>query len=164
VIGTVLIIIAFVGLGLGVVLVAMRGRGPAAGQVVNESRGVRRAWAVGLGLLIVGIGIVVPGLVLANNGSNASADAPHGVDLNASATNGRQLFAENCSTCHTLSASNAVGRVGPDLDTVRPPVGLVLDAVLKGRASGNGQMPAALLQGQDAKDVANYVAAVAGRE
>jgi mono/diheme cytochrome c family protein len=162
VIGTVVFVIAFIALGLSVVLVALRGRGPGAGAPTTESRATRRAWGVGLGLLIAVIGIAIPALVLAADGDDAAKKAPHGVDLNASATRGRQLFAENCSTCHTLAASNAVGKVGPNLDAIHPPVGLVLNALEKGRARGAGQMPALLLQGQDAKDVAAYVAAVAG--
>ncbi len=39
----------------------------------------------------------------------------------------------------------------------------MLSAILEGRARGNGQMPALLFQGKEAEDVANYVAAVAGR-
>jgi mono/diheme cytochrome c family protein len=39
----------------------------------------------------------------------------------------------------------------------------VLDAIKNGRARGVGQMPANLLSGEDAEDVADYVAAVAGR-
>ena len=72
------------------------------------------------------------------------------------------MFAEKCSTCHTLAASNAVGRVGPNLDNLRPPKGLVLDAIKNGRARGQGQMPAGLIDGSDAQDVAAYIAATAG--
>ena len=68
-----------------------------------------------------------------------------------------------CATCHTLKASNAVGKVGPNLDVLHPPKGLILDAIANGRARGQGQMPAGLVDGQDAQDVAAYVAAVAGR-
>lgn len=161
-IGTVLFVLAFVLLGLTVVLVALRGHGPGPRAPLMEGRAARRAWGVGLGVVIILIGLVVPGLVLAIDGHKAGREAPHGVDLNASATNGRQLFAENCSTCHTLAASNAVGKVGPNLDNLQPRMGFVLDAIEKGRARGAGQMPAQLLHGQDAKDVAAYVAAVAG--
>ena len=56
-------------------------------------------------------------------------------------------------------ASNAVGKVGPNLDALRPPKVLVIDAIKKGRAQGRGQMPAGLVDGQDAQDVAAYVAA-----
>ena len=45
---------------------------------------------------------------------------------------------------------------------LHPPKGLILDAIAKGRARGQGQMPAGLVDGQDAQDVAAYVAAVAG--
>jgi cytochrome c551 len=97
------------------------------------------------------------------NGNDHAKRALGGVDLSASAERGRSTFAKYCATCHTLRGANAVGRVGPNLDALRPPKALVLDAIKKGRARGNGQMPAMLLQGQDATDVADFVAAVAGR-
>ena len=53
--------------------------------------------------------------------------------------------------------------MGPNLDQLRPPKALILDAIQKGRARGQGQMPAGLVDGQDAQDVAAFVAAVAGR-
>jgi mono/diheme cytochrome c family protein len=102
-------------------------------------------------------------LVLATNGGNhKSGEAVGGVDLSSAQVNGRKLFAKNCATCHTLRAVNAVGKVGPNLDQLRPPAALVLNAVNTGRARGNGQMPADLVTGQDAKDVAAFVGAVAG--
>jgi mono/diheme cytochrome c family protein len=106
--------------------------------------------------------VAIPAVVMIDN-SDSNAEAKGGVDLTAGEVRGREMFAANCSVCHTLSASNAVGRVGPNLDVLRPPKALVLDAIKKGRARGVGQMPADLLSGQDAQDVADYVAAVAGR-
>ncbi|MDX6659290.1 MAG: hypothetical protein QOJ55_112, partial [Solirubrobacteraceae bacterium] len=44
------------------------------------------------------------------------------------------------------------------------PKSLVLNAIEQGRARGVGRMPAALLQVQDAQDVAAYVSKVAGRQ
>ena len=115
------------------------------------------------GVVIIGIGVAVPALVLANNSDNHAEKAPGGLTLTASEESGRTIFARNCATCHTLQAANAVGRVGPNLDQLRPPKPLVLDAIAKGRARGQGQMPAGLVDGQDAQDVAAFVAAVAGR-
>ena len=33
---------------------------------------------------------------------------------------GQQLFTDNCSSCHTLAAAGASGKVGPDLDQLQP--------------------------------------------
>ncbi|MGH2887880.1 MAG: c-type cytochrome, partial [Solirubrobacteraceae bacterium] len=85
---------------------------------------------------------------------------------------GKKLFATNCASCHTLSHANSTGTVGPNLD----------DAFRQDRADGvkstsieglvdywiqypntEGAMPAMLLKGQDAQDVAAYVAAVASK-
>ena len=94
------------------------------------------------------IGIGVPLLVAVSNSENHAKRGAGGVDLTASQTEGRRLFAEKCATCHTLAGSAAVGRVGPNLDTLnggnlKP--AFVLDAIEKGRARGAGQMPAGLL-------------------
>jgi mono/diheme cytochrome c family protein len=165
VIGTIVFVLVFVVLGLSVVLVAMRsGRRPAPGR--RPSRSVRR-WQTGaIAAVTLLLGIGVPALVLIDNSESHAQNGPGGVDLSEREAEGRQLFARNCSTCHTLAGSNAVGRVGPNLDQLnggdlKP--AFVLDAIEKGRNQGRGNMPAGLVQGEDAKAVAEYVAAVAGR-
>jgi mono/diheme cytochrome c family protein len=165
VIGTLVFVLIFLAIGLSVVLAAMRSGRPPAGSK-PESRGTRRAWGIGLAVVIVALGLALPALVLVNNGDNHAKHGAGGVELTSAETNGRTLFARNCATCHTLAGSNAVGRVGPNLDelnggNLKP--AFVLDAIAKGRARGAGQMPAGLLVGEDAKDVAEYVATVAGR-
>lgn len=135
-----------------------RRRGQAA-----PSRGADRLLYTGLAIVIVGIGLGVPLLLLIDNAADADRDAVGGVDLTAAQAHGRQLFAENCGTCHTLAASDSTGAIGPNLDALRPQAALVENAILVGRAAGRGNMPAGLLSGEDAKDVASFVEAVAGR-
>jgi mono/diheme cytochrome c family protein len=165
VIGTLVFVLVFLAVGLSVVLAAMRSGRPPAGSK-PESRATRRAWGLGLAVVIVALGVALPIAILVTNGDDHASEGAGGTQLTAAETNGRQLFARNCSTCHTLAGSNAVGRVGPNLDTlnggdVQP--AFVLDAIQKGRANGRGQMPAGLLSGADARDVAEYVSTVAGR-
>jgi mono/diheme cytochrome c family protein len=77
-----------------------------------------------------------------------------------------------CGTCHTLANAGTVGTVGPNLDTtfgiVRAQgfdVSTIRD-VVRGQiaypetetAEGTTGMPANLITGQDARDVADYVA------
>src|SRR5947209_14831776 len=88
----------------------------------------------------------------------------------ANLVTGKKLFASNCASCHTLSHANSTGTVGPNLD----------DAFRQDRADGvkstsieglvsywieypntQGAMPAMLVKGQDAQNVAAYVARVA---
>src|SRR4051794_9529716 len=160
------ILVAFwVVVGLGVFFAAFRGRStpsrtrPRTSGDGGSSRGVIAVCAI----VILGFGIALPAVVLARGGAHKTKQAPGGVDLSSAEAHGRELFAQNCSTCHTLRAANAVGRVGPNLDQLRPPKVLVLDAIAKGRARGQGQMPSQLLVGGDAQDVAAFVAATAGR-
>jgi mono/diheme cytochrome c family protein len=151
----------FVVLGLGVVLVAMRG-GPRGVRDTLE-RGRRRPIHAAE-FAIVGVialfGVAVPVVVL--SGDQATA-GPGGRTLSSGLTDGRKLFNARCATCHTLKDAGAVGRVGPNLDQLAPTAGLTLSAIRDGRARGQGQMPAQLLDGQDARNVARYIEAVAGQ-
>jgi mono/diheme cytochrome c family protein len=157
-------VLAFVALGLGVVFVAFSGGPRGVGRSKGRpSRTGRRVVVVGVAIVVAGLGVAVPLAVGLVNGDDHAKNAPGGVDLSAAEASGRTTFAKYCSTCHTLKASNAVGKVGPNLDVLHPPKALILDAIKNGRARGQGQMPAGVVDGQDAQDVAAYVAAVAGQ-
>src|SRR3954453_7315898 len=159
-------LIAFwVVVGLIVFFAAFRGRS-------TPSRAGPGPWGGGGGsnpvtvaasiIVIVAFGIALPAVVLARGGAHKTKQAPGGVDLTTAEAHGRELFAQNCSTCHTLRAANAVGRVGPNLDQLRPPRVLVLDAIDKGRARGQGKLPPQLFVGDEAQNVPNFVAKPAG--
>jgi mono/diheme cytochrome c family protein len=158
-------VVVFAALGLAVVLVAFRGgprtRRTGRGARGGQSRGNRRATALGVTAIVLLLGIVVPAVILAGN--SREEKGPGGVALNDADVDGRQVFARNCANCHALKGASAVGNVGPDLDQLRPPKQLILDAIRNGRARGNGQMPADLVNGQDARNVADFIAKVAGR-
>lgn len=150
----------FIIAGLSVVLVAMRG-GPRGVRDTLESGRRRPLHAAEFAVAgaIALFGLAVPAAVLL--GDQAAA-GPGGSTLTADQAKGRQLFTERCSTCHQLDDANAVGRVGPNLDDLQPPEALTLDAIKQGRA-GNGQMPAQLLEDDQAHEVAKYLVEVAGR-
>jgi mono/diheme cytochrome c family protein len=161
-------VIFWVVLGLGVLLVALRGGPRGARQALHtESKAGQRALTAVV-VVLFAFGLVVPGLVLASNSTHKASVAAGGLHLNAEQQKGRELFSHACNLCHTLQASNAVGRIGPNLDLLLPNVAasgrkqFVLSAILEGRARGAGQMPALLFQGKEAEDVANFVATVAG--
>ncbi len=156
------LVAAFVIVGLVVVAAAFAG-GRRRTRSAEPSRGANRLLYAGIAIICVGIGLGLPLMLLINNAADADRAAVGGVDLTATQAKGRELFASNCATCHTLEASNSAGAIGPNLDVLRPAAGLVENAILVGRARGAGNMPAALLTGADAKAVAAYVAAVAGR-
>ena len=114
-----------------------------------------------IALLVLGIGI--PLAVISSVEARDDIPEANVSNLTASEKHGRELFGLRCAQCHTLAASKAVAQVGPDLDTLRPPKELVLDAIENGRSQGNGQMAAGLYQGEDAEDVAEYVAKAVGQ-
>ena len=150
----------FIILGLIVVFVAMRGgpRGVRDTLEQGRKRPLHIAEFTVVGVITL-FGLVVPAIVLL--GDQASA-GPGGTKLGADLADGRKLFSAKCATCHTLADANAVGRVGPNLDVLAPTSGLTLSAIREGRARGSGQMPAQLLDGEDARNVAKYVEKVAG--
>jgi mono/diheme cytochrome c family protein len=157
-------------LGLGVFFVAMRG-GPrgARRSLHTESKVGQRLVMLGV-VLLIAFGLAVPALVLAFNGEHKASVAVGGLHLTAAQQKGRDLFAQSCAVCHTLAATKSVGRTGPNLDIrvgvdIATPAGrrgLVEGAIAEGRARGLGQMPAQLYTGKEAKEVAEFVAAVAG--
>lgn len=171
--GVILFIAFWVVLAAGVFFFA--GRRPAGErrERVMTYRG-SRALAVTMVFLYIAFGVAVPLLFLHGNHANANAQIG-GNKLTAAEQRGRAIFAFRCGFCHTLAGANAIGKVGPNLDSLRPPYGLVLNTINYGclpNASGNskqsclgnGVMPAAIIQGRDAADVAAFVAKVAGRE
>jgi mono/diheme cytochrome c family protein len=163
-IGTLVFILAFIVIGLAVVLVAMRGgRRNGEAQSPASRRMADRATGVGLALGIVVIGLGVPAAVIATNPEQTAEQGPGGVELSDTQANSRKVFALRCGNCHTLAATASVGRVGPNLDVMRPPKELVVNAIEQGRARGNGQMPAMILSGEEAVQVADFVQTVAGR-
>jgi mono/diheme cytochrome c family protein len=154
----------FLVIGLSVFFVAFRG-GPktSARSQADDRRRLNRPVLLAIGVIAVGFGLVIPLLSLLHNGNTQADAAIGGVKLTAAQEHGRQVFKERCATCHTLDDAGAVGMVGPNLDDLRPAKALTLDAINKGRARGQGQMPAQLISGPEAQDVANYVATVSGR-
>ena len=127
-------------------------------------------------ILYVGFGVAIPLGFLIGNHANANAQVG-GYRLTAAMKQGRLLFGRHCGVCHTLSAANAIGKVGPNLDTLQPTptMQLVLHTINNGCLAspppgspetclGYGTMPSGIVQGRQAVDVARFVAQVAGRE
>lgn len=102
----------------------------------------------------------------------AGCDLQEGADTE----NGRQLFVEQCGSCHILQEAGTSGNLGPDLDAAfanARAVGMDNDTIEGVVTQQIGFprftepddpafMPADLVSGQDADDVATYIAEVAG--
>ncbi len=96
---------------------------------------------------------------------------------------GKQLFAEKCGSCHVLNRAGTKGLAGPNLDEAFQQAladgmprsgirGVIYSQILYPadfaaedgkRVDESGAMPAKLVTGDDAQNVAAYVASVAGR-
>jgi mono/diheme cytochrome c family protein len=175
----VLAIILFIGfwavLGLGVFFIAIRGGvGGARAALHSRSRAATGVMRLIFALTYVGFGVGLPLALLIGNHSNASAQVG-GLSLTKQEKTGRALFGEHCAVCHTLAGANAIGKVGPNLDQLQPPESLVLNTINNGclqnasttskqQCLGQGTMPAQIIQGKQATEVAEFVARVAGKE
>jgi plastocyanin len=120
-------------------------------------------------IVLIAAAAALPGCSVTSHGTNE--------------VNGKQQFVAKCGSCHTLARANTTGVVGPNLD----------EAFQRARVDGFGQdtfegivhrqilypalhpqhdpetgkqvplMPAKLVTGEDAKDVAAYVASAAAK-
>ncbi len=104
----------------------------------------------------------LPAWAISKRGSPSAAVEP----IAGTDTTAQQLFQTNCGACHTLGAAGTDGVVAPNLDVLLatgPESKSVVDTncirVLSAINNGlSGRMPAGILQGDDAKLVANFVA------
>jgi mono/diheme cytochrome c family protein len=130
---------------------------------------------IAFGLLILVLAVVIPWLAFRSKG-----DAETGVqEVSASLKTGQALFQTNCGTCHTLYSAGTDGNYAPNLDELLAPNGppegktatetiesteaRVLNAVENGvNSSTPGRMPGGILNQEQAKEVARFVASTAG--
>ncbi|HEX6228977.1 MAG TPA: cytochrome c [Solirubrobacterales bacterium] len=129
------------------------------------------------GVLIAVLAVLIPWLAFRSDG-----DADTGrEEVAASLESGQELFEINCGACHKLYAAGTDGNFGPDLDELLAPAGpptgsgaektieategRVLNAIIEGVDSGTtpGRMPPEMLTGEQAEEVAEFVAQTAGR-
>ena len=161
---TLIFVLVWVVLGLGLLFIAMSG-GPsgASERLMSTSRAGRRVAIVLFTLSLLLLGAVVPAAVISAVSNNDDIPEANVSNLTEAEQNGRELFGLRCANCHTLKAANAIAAVGPNLDQLRPNRALVLDAIENGRSRGNGQMAGGLYTGEDAEDVASFVAKAVGQ-
>ena len=114
--------------------------------------------------------LLVAGLSVTGCGSVAASEEA------GSSFAGKPLFTQHCGSCHTLADAGTQGTIGPNLDeafgnvrkqgfeesTIRDVVRGQIAYPTAEPPTGDPGMPANLVTGDDADDVAAYVAAVAG--
>jgi cbb3-type cytochrome c oxidase subunit III len=128
----------------------------------------------------LGAGLAAVALLAAGCGTGGVASNAQRPDTQ----NGQTLFTSSCGGCHTLAAAGTSGTIGPNLDNAFAAAvkegfsqSSIENDVLDQIRLGSGQvatyttnkkftvqqpMPADIVKGQDAIDVAAYVASVAG--
>jgi mono/diheme cytochrome c family protein len=123
-------------------------------------------------VLVFVLAVVIPWLAFRGSGDANTGAQKVPAHLKA----GQALFETNCGTCHTLYAAGTDGNYGPDLDELLAPTGPAEDSktmkatqerVVNAQKQGvdsnaPGRMPPAILNEQQQKEVAEFVAATAG--
>jgi uncharacterized membrane protein len=135
------------------VLVALMVVGASIRHFFNLHHQGRDVWPI-LAAAAGGIALIA---VLIRPGSSPSAPV-----TTTSVAQGKKVFlSAGCVSCHTLKDAGAKGKVGPNLDAVKPSLALVLDRV----SNGQGVMPPfkGTLSTAQIRAVAGYVSSVAGR-
>ena len=89
------------------------------------------------------------------------AGNPSAAGPSKNATSGKDIFLANCGSCHTLADAGTSGKIGPNLDQLKPSLSIVQRQVI----NGGGAMPAfkGQLTAAQITAVAKYVASVAGK-
>ena len=159
---TIAFLLPFVLLGSIVMFVAFSG-GPGAAREAYR-KGGNRGFKIVFPLLYVLLGLVVPALILFGRGEAAGGTgALQSAELTTREAQGKMLFKQQCSSCHSLAAVNARGVTGPSLDEIGEVTPARIRDAIKNGGTGQKRMPAELLEGEDADAVAAYVAKVAAR-
>ena len=159
-------LIPWILVGIGVLFVGFSG-GPGQARQAYLTR-ASRTFQISMLVIYLGIGIAVPAIILTSRteaeGATNSLQTKHPTSQIQS---GKTLFRATCASCHTLAAVNARGVTGPDLDRIglqdnKASITRVENAIRIG-GTGQNRMPAGLLQGENAVDVATFVSSVAGK-
>ena len=158
----VLVLAPFVVLGIAVLFVAFAGGAGAAREMYLTRGG--KLFTFSILILYLALGVIVPAAVIASRGeAEGAVGALRSESLSSTDERGKDLFVQNCKSCHTLAAVQAEGVTGPNLDELG---GVdrqrVLNAIERG-GTGDGRMPADILQDEDAEAVAGWVSKVAGQ-
>jgi mono/diheme cytochrome c family protein len=120
------------------------------------------------GLLAALCLLVIPYFALGKEGDQEAAL----VQVEPQDQDAKALFADNCGACHTLAAAGTDGVVGPDLDDLLVTSGSnsaeqydgIYSRVITAVSCGiGGRMPKGILLGEEAQQVASFVAAYAGQ-
>jgi mono/diheme cytochrome c family protein len=122
--------------------------------------------------VLAALPILVAALVLAGCGGEETTGL-----VGANTANGKDLFVKgsqgrpSCGSCHALADAGTVASVGPNLDQAFGYAckqgfseDTIYDVVHDQIDLAAPPMPADLVTGQDADDVAAYVASVAGKD
>ena len=139
-----------------------------------QPRSMSKKTFILFGLLVLVLAALIPWLVFRADGDAAAGRE----EVAAGLKQGQSLFETNCGTCHTLYAAGTDGNFGPNLDellagtgtlteesAIEQAEGRVLNAIEEGVDSSStpGRMPPGILSGEQAEEVAEFVANTAGR-
>ena len=128
---------------------------------------MKRSTFVMFGIVVLLFGVGIPAWALTKEGTEDASPEQVASDQQE----GKELFVTNCGACHTLAEAGTDGVIGPNLDELlAPPSASAPDpATIKPRVLAavnngvGGRMPKGVVSGQQADQVATFVAQVAGQ-
>lgn len=128
------------------------------------------------GLVLVFLAVVIPAWAFIKDADPSASGGRENVPANLE--RGQSLFVDNCGNCHKLYAAGTYGTFGPDLDQKLAAAGTPTDeAAIEGVYSQTlnaieqgandptipGNMPAGIVAGVEAEEIAEFVSQTAGR-
>jgi mono/diheme cytochrome c family protein len=128
---------------------------------------MKRSTFVTFGLVALLFAVLIPAWAISREGGDEASPESVPTELQE----GKDLFVTNCGACHTLAAAGTDGVIGPNLDELlaSPSAGTPDPATIKPRVLAaingglGGRMPKGVVSGQQADEVAPFVAQVAGQ-
>jgi mono/diheme cytochrome c family protein len=129
------------------------------------------------GLVLVLLAVVVPAWAFMRDGDPGRDREEVPTELKS----GQSLFIDNCGNCHRLYSAGTYGDFGPNLDQKLAPAGTPTGPDAAGAIDGTraqvlsaieigyddptvpGRMPAGIVVGPEAEEIADFVAQTAGR-
>lgn len=121
----------------------------------------KRAY-IGFAVFAVFCAVLIPAWAISREGGESASPS----NVSADQQEGKELFATNCGSCHTLEAAGTDGVIGPNLDDLLGNASAEANQQRVQTALENGiagRMPAGILTGEDAETVSKFVGQTAGQ-
>ncbi len=88
-------------------------------------------------VIVAGVAALGTGAAVVEAGTSTAPAAPTKKEI----ARWRPFFQARCAACHTLADAKTHGRIGPDLNKLKPPYAKTVTQITRGGGTGLGVMP-----------------------